>query len=165
MESERGKQACILVVDDDQNLLRMVSRALELEGFRSIVAADGNSALALLEKHKPDLVLLDIVMPGLDGFEVLKRIRRHSDVPVIMLTAKNEVTTVRDTISLGADDYIRKPFSIVELLARIRCKLRRAGCLRQSGGGSHDGKDTPANSWRGRRVRYGEQGCSYCGCR
>jgi len=126
MESEREKQACILVVDDDQNLLRMVSHTLELEGFRSITAADGESALVLLGKDKPDLVLLDIMMPGLDGFEVLKRIRQQSNVPVIMLTAINEVTTVRDTIGLGADDYIRKPFSMVELLARIRCKLRRA---------------------------------------
>jgi len=146
MESEKENQACILVVDDDQNVLQMVSRTLELEGFCSITAADGESALALLEKDKPDLVLLDIMMPGLDGFEVLKRIRQRSSVPVIMLTAKNEVTTVRDTIGLGADDYIRKPFSIVELLARIRCKLRRAGRVKRSGGGSHDGKDTPANS-------------------
>jgi len=146
MESEKENQACILVVDDDQNLLRMVSRTLEMEGFQVLTAGDGESALALLEKDKPDLVLLDIMMPGLDGFEVLKRIRQRSSVPVIMLTAKNEVTTVRDTIGLGADDYIRKPFSIVELLARIRCKLRRAGRVKRSGGGSHDGKDTPANS-------------------
>jgi len=126
MESEKENQACILVVDDDQNLLRMVSRTLEMEGFQVLTAGDGGSALALLEQHKPDLVLLDILMPGLDGFEVLKRIRQHSSVPVIMLTAINQVTAVRDTIGLGADDYIRKPFSIVELLARIRCKLRRA---------------------------------------
>ena len=146
MESEREKQACILVVDDDQNLLRMVSHTLELEGFRSITAADGESALALLGKDKPDLVLLDIMMPGMDGFEVLKGIRQRTTVPVIMLTAINEVTTVRDTIGLGADDYIRKPFSMVELLARIRCKLRRAGRVKRSSGGSHDGKDTSANS-------------------
>ena len=146
MESEREKQACILVVDDDQNLLRMVSRMLELEGFHSIVAADGNSALALLEKHKPDLVLLDIMTPGMDGFEVLRRMRQRSTVPVIMLTAVNQVTTVRDTIGLGADDYIRKPFSMVELLARISLHLMRAERVKQSGGGSHDGKDTPADS-------------------
>ena len=84
------------------------------------------TALALLEKRRPDLVILDIVMPGLDGFQVLDMIRQHSNVPVIILTGRCEVTTVRDALALGADDYVRKPFSTLELLARIRAKLRRA---------------------------------------
>jgi len=145
MEAEREKQACILVVDDDQNLLRMVSRALELEGFRPITASDGNSALTLFEKHKPDLVLLDIMMPGLDGLEVLKRIRQHSDVPVIMLTATNEATTVRDTIDLGADDYIRKPFNMVKLLTRLSSHLMRARMPRTENTGS-EGKSPPVST-------------------
>ncbi|GAF88395.1 unnamed protein product, partial [marine sediment metagenome] len=103
------------------------SRTLEPEGYGVVVAADGGSALTLLEDCRPDLVILDIMMPGLNGFQVLDLIRQRSSVPVIMLTARGEVTTLRDALSLGADDYVRKPFSTQELLARIRAKLRRAG--------------------------------------
>ncbi len=116
----------VLVVDDDHEILRMLSRALELEGYDVIIATNGNSALALLEEHRPDLVILDIIMPELDGFQILSLIRQRSNVPVIMLTAKCEVTTLRDALALGADDYVRKPFRIRELVARIRTKLRRA---------------------------------------
>ena len=118
---------CILAVDDEQAILRLLSRTLEPEGYSVVVAADGRSALNLLEEHKPDLVILDIMMPGLNGFQVLDLIRQRSNVPVIMLTARSEVTTLRDALSLGADDYVRKPFGRGELLARIRAKLRRAG--------------------------------------
>jgi len=121
------KHARIMVVDDEQTILSLLKRILEPEGYEAVVAADGRSALALLEERKPDLVLLDIMMPGLDGFQTLERIRQRSNIPVIMLTAKCEVTTVRDTLGLGADDYVRKPFHTRELLARIRAKLRRAG--------------------------------------
>ena len=115
----------ILVVDDDQEILKMLNSILKLEGYDVALAADGKSAMALLEKHEPDLVILDIVMPELDGFQVLDLIRRCSDVPVIMLTARYEVTTLRDALVLGADDYVRKPFRTRVLLARIRAKLRR----------------------------------------
>ncbi len=121
------KHTCIMVVDDEQAILRMLTRTLEPEGYDVAVAADGSSALELLEDCRPDLVILDIMMPGLDGFQVLNLIRQRSNVPVIMLTARREVTTLRDALVLGADDYVRKPFGRGELLARIRAKLRRAG--------------------------------------
>ncbi len=121
------KHPCILVVDDDQAILRLLKRTLEPEGFGVVIASNGRSALALLEEHKPDLVILDIMMPGLDGFQVLDLIRQRSNIPVIMLTARGEVTSLNEALGLGADDYVRKPFSTRELLARIRAKLRRAG--------------------------------------
>jgi len=121
------KHSCIMVVDDEQEVLRLLKRTLEPEGYGVIVADNGKSALALLEEHGPDLVILDIMMPGLDGFQVLDLIRQRSNLPIIMLTARGEVTTLRDALALGADDYVRKPFGREELLARIRAKLRRAG--------------------------------------
>ena len=121
------KHTCIMVVDDEQAILRLLNRTLEPEGYGVILADNGSSALALLEEHTPDLVILDIMMPGLDGFQVLDLIRQRSNIPVIMLTSKTEVTTLRDALALGADDYVRKPFGTRELLARIRAKLRRAG--------------------------------------
>ncbi len=120
------KHTCIMVVDDEQAILRLLSRILEPEGYRVVVADNGSSALALLEEHGPDLVILDIMMPGLDGFEVLEFIRQRSDIPIIMLTGKQEATSVRDALISGADDYVKKPFRTRELLARIRAKLRRA---------------------------------------
>ncbi len=120
------KRQYIMVVDDEQSILRLLKRKLEPEGYGVIVADNGRSALDLLEKHGANLVILDIMMPGLDGFQVLDLIRQRSNVPVIMLTAKREVNTVRDALALGADDYVRKPFHTRELLSRIRAKLRRA---------------------------------------
>jgi len=121
------KHPYIMVVDDEQAILRMLSRTLEPEGYVVILADNGSSALALLEDCRPDLVILDIMMPGLDGFQVLNLMRQRSNIPIIMLTARGEVTTLRDALALGADDYVRKPFGREELLARIRAKLRRAG--------------------------------------
>ncbi len=121
-----NRHQLVLVVDDDQEMLKMVSRTLELEGYGVAIASDGRSALVLLKELRPDLVTLDIMMPGLDGFEVLNLIRQRSDVPVIMLTARSEVTILRDALALGADDYVKKPFGRQELLARIQAKLRRA---------------------------------------
>ena len=120
------KHPYIMVVDDEQAIPRLLCRTLEPEGYGVIATDNGSSALALLEEHTPDLIILDITMPGLDGFQVLDMIRRRSNIPVIMLTARREVSTARDALVLGADDYIRKPFCKGELLARIRAKLRRA---------------------------------------
>jgi len=92
----------------------------------STVAADGNSALARLREHTPDLIVLDIRMPELNGYQVLERIRERSDIPVIMLTGVLEPTAVEQSLGLGADDYVRKPFHPRVLLARIEAKLRRA---------------------------------------
>lgn len=117
----------IMVIDDDQRMLRLLEITFEQEGYDAILAADGNSALALLENCTPDLIILDIIMPGPDGLQVLEVIRQRSNVPVIMLTARHEVTIARDALLLGADDYVRKPFHTMELLAHIKAKLRRAG--------------------------------------
>ncbi len=121
------KHMCIMVVDDEQVILKLLSRTLEPEGYSVVLADNGSSALTLLENCRPDLVILDIMMPGLNGFQVLDLIRQRSNIPVIMLTARCEVTTLRDALAIGADDYVRKPFHTQELLARIRAKLRRAG--------------------------------------
>ena len=122
----------IMVVDDDQEMLKLLNRTLELEGFDAIVVADGDEALAILEEIEPDLVILDIIMPGLDGFQTLDLIRERSNVPVIMLSARCEVSSLQKALALGADDYIRKPFSTRSLVARIGAKLRRArGEVRQ----------------------------------
>ena len=120
------KHQLVLIVDDDQEMLRMLKCVFELEKYAVATAADGSSALTILEEQEPDLVLLDIVMPGMDGFQVLDIIRQRCNVPVIMLTGKCEVTTMRDALVLGADDYVRKPFRTRVLLARVQAKLRRA---------------------------------------
>jgi len=121
------KRPYIMAVDDEQAILKLLNRTLGPEGYDVVTANGGVSALLLMEERRPDLVILDIMMPGLDGFRVLELIRQRSNVPVIMLTARGEVTTVRDALGLGADDYVRKPFHTRELLARIRAKLRRTG--------------------------------------
>ena len=119
------KNRVILAVDDDERTLEMLNRIFTLEGYDIATATDGHSALALLNERTPDLILLDIMMPGLDGFEVLDMIRQRSDVPVIMITAKCDVDSLRDAIFMGADDYVRKPFSAREVVARVKTKLRR----------------------------------------
>ena len=120
------KKPYILVVDDNHDMLRIIKRTLELEGFEAGVASDGNTAIALVKEREPDLVLLDIIMPDMDGYQVLDIIRQHSNVPVIMLTGVRESNSIERSLGLGADDYIKKPFRSQELLARIRAKLRRA---------------------------------------
>lgn len=115
----------IMVVDDDQDMLRLLNRTLELEGFDTVIVADGDSAVNLLDEIAPDLVILDTITPGLDNFQVLDHMREHSDVPIIMLTTEYEVESLRDALSHGADDFIRKPFGMRSFLARIRAKLRR----------------------------------------
>ena len=120
------ERPCIMIADDDIEIRRMVSRALELEGFEVAIASDGKSALTLLKKSNPVLAILDIMMPGLTGFEVVESIRQTSQIPVIMLTARSEVASLKKALSLGADDYVTKPFNIQILIARVRAKLRRS---------------------------------------
>ncbi len=120
------EQRTILVVDDEETVRNLLQRVLKEAGYDVITVASGHKALDKVSQCDVSLVLLDVKMPGLDGFQVLERIRKTSNVPVIMLTAIGEVTSVRDSLALGADDYIRKPFKKRELLARIQAKLRRA---------------------------------------
>jgi len=122
----KKKNPRILVVDDEQTVRDFLQRALENAGYDVITAADGREALDKVSQFDVSLVLLDIVMPGLDGFEVLEHMRQYEDIPVIMLSGIGGETTKIDTLALGADDYITKPFSVEELLARIQAKLRRA---------------------------------------
>lgn len=116
----------ILVVDDDVRMLRMMQRMMELEGYNVILASDGQVALDLFYQENPDLVLLDISMPLLNGYDVCKRIRETSRTPVIMVTARGDDDEKVKGLDLGADDYIAKPFSSEELAARVRAVLRRA---------------------------------------
>jgi len=116
----------ILVVDDDQDLLRIIARTLELEGYSVSTATDGQAALALMEERNPNLILLDIMMPEIDGFQVLELLREHNNTPVIMLSARREPILVQKALVLGADDYIKKPVRPIVLVARIRAKLRQA---------------------------------------
>jgi DNA-binding response OmpR family regulator len=115
----------ILVIDDEESMRKLVARALETEGFSVMLASGGEVALELMEEREPDLVILDIKMPGMNGFQVLEVIRQRSDIPVIMLSGLGEVTTIRDALIIGADDFLRKPFYARELLARVKAKLRR----------------------------------------
>lgn len=115
----------ILVVDDDPEILSLLRRGLAYEGYTVDTAADGTEALAKARDKEPDLVILDIMMPGIDGIEVSKRLRQASDVPVLMLTAKGTVADRVAGLESGADDYLVKPFAFDELLARVKALLRR----------------------------------------
>jgi len=116
--------ARILVVDDDVALAEMIGIVLRGEGYEAIQAFDGAQALQKLEESKPDLILLDVMLPGLDGIEVCAKIRETSGVPIIMLTAKGDTTDVVKGLESGADDYVVKPFNPKELVARIKTRLR-----------------------------------------
>lgn len=115
----------ILIVDDDPEIVSFVKRALAYEGYTVDTASDGTEALAKALDREPDLVVLDIIMPGIDGIEVSKRLRQANNVPILMLTAKGTVLDRVAGLDAGADDYLVKPFSVDELLARVRALLRR----------------------------------------
>lgn len=117
----------ILIVDDEVGVRELLTDALSLGGFDTLEAKDGMSALTLIRKHKPDLLIIDINMPVMDGFELLERVRESkNDVPAIMLTARKDRTDVSRGLRLGADDYVTKPFGLEELLLRVRAILRRS---------------------------------------
>ena len=117
----------VLMIDDDENICRLVKLNLEKEGFQVLVAYDGESGLDLVSRENPDLILLDIMMPGMDGVEVLRQIRKDRTTPVVMLTAKADTFDKVLGLELGADDYITKPFDTKELTARIKAVIRRTG--------------------------------------
>jgi len=119
----------ILIVEDQSDIVRMLEYNLEKEGFRTVSASDGREALRRAEKERPDIILLDLMLPELDGLEVCRLLRQNPDsahIPVIMLTAKGRETDKIVGLGLGADDYITKPFSVGELIARVKAVLRRA---------------------------------------
>ena len=115
----------ILVIDDEPSIINLVSAYLKPEGYEVYTAADGNAGLKAARAFKPDLIILDLMLPGMDGIELLSRLRRESDVYVIMLTARTDETDKIVGLSVGADDYVTKPFSLRELLARVKAHLRR----------------------------------------
>ena len=116
----------ILVIDDDRNILEIIKLYLNKEGYSVQVGERGDTALSLFRETKPALVVLDVMLPGIDGWKVLHQLREESDVPVIMLTAKNDTLDRVQGLDLGADDYMSKPFDAKELLARIKAVLRRS---------------------------------------
>lgn len=116
----------ILIVDDDAALSEMLQIVLRQEGFETVRAASGDAALTEFRRSRPDLVLLDLMLPGIDGVSVCRAIRQHSGVPIVMLTAKSDTADVVAGLEAGADDYVAKPFKVKELVARIWTRLRRA---------------------------------------
>ncbi len=117
----------IMVVDDDSNICELLRLYLEKEGYDTVVAPDGAAALEIFDTARPDLILLDVMMPRLDGWQVCREIRKKSQCPIIMLTAKGEVFDRVLGLELGADDYVVKPFEAKEVMARIKAVLRRSG--------------------------------------
>ena len=130
-----GTNKKILVVDDEERMLRFIRLNLEHDGFQVIEAVKGHEALDKMRTGMPDLILLDVMLPDLDGFEVLKMVREISNIPIIMLTAKGEEDDRVKGLELGADDYVTKPFSPRELVSRVKAVLRR---IESEGGESDD---------------------------
>ena len=120
----------ILVADDDQNIAELLRLYLEKEGYTVVLAADGEQAIERFNAENPDIVLLDIMMPKLDGWQVCRDIRKKSNCPIIMVTAKGETFDKVLGLELGADDYVVKPFDAKEIVARIKAVMRRTGKLR-----------------------------------
>lgn len=115
----------ILIIEDDQGILKFLNRGLAYEGYEVMVAEDGEQGLKKAETEKPDLVVLDLMLPGMDGLEVCRQLRNDGDIPILMLTAKDQTNDRVTGLDMGADDYMVKPFEFRELLARIRALLRR----------------------------------------
>jgi two-component system alkaline phosphatase synthesis response regulator PhoP len=124
----------ILIIEDEPKVTKLARDYLEQGGFRVLIAADGNTGLAMARSERPEMIVLDLMLPGMDGLDVCRALRRESDVPIIMLTARSEETDRLIGLELGADDYVSKPFSPRELVARVRALLRRAkGTVYQPG--------------------------------
>ena len=139
----------ILIVDDDENIAELISLYLTKECFDTMMVHDGEEALAAFETYRPSLILLDLMLPGIDGYQVCREIRSHSSTPIIMLSAKGEVFDKVLGLELGADDYIMKPFDSKELVARVKAVLRRYQPARteepaQDKGGREDDHNVPA---------------------
>jgi len=126
MSSERASRTTVLLVEDDQNIVDLVRSNLIARAHDVVVSKDGRDAVAMLEASEPDAVLLDLMLPGIDGFELCRELRERSSVGIIVLSARRAETDKVRALNLGADDYITKPFGIEELLARINATLRRS---------------------------------------
>ena len=124
----------ILVVDDEESIRELIRFNLEKEGYTAVMAEDGPEALEIFRVNQPDLVLLDIMLPTMDGWEVCKAIRKESNTPIIMLTAKGDESERVSGLEMGSDDYITKPFSPKDLMARIKAVLRRAYPMEETTG-------------------------------
>lgn len=135
----------ILIVDDDENIAELISLYLTKECFDTMMVHDGEKALIAFDTYHPNLLLLDLMLPGIDGYQVCREIRTHSDVPIIMLSAKGEVFDKVLGLELGADDYIMKPFDSKELVARVKAVLRRYQAAPKSEASSPE---------KGKRVEY-----------
>lgn len=141
-------QEHILIVEDEEKLARFIELELTYEGYIVEKAADGRTGLALAQSKQFDLIALDVMLPGLNGFEILRRIRQSSSVPVILLTARDDTTDKVAGLDGGANDYITKPFAIEELLARIRAVLRNAGTTREKENTKHTDHTISAGALR-----------------
>ena len=145
----------ILIVDDDRSIAELISLYLEKECFSTRIAEDGEEALRVFEKEGTDLVLLDLMLPGIDGYEVCRRIRANSDVPIIMLSAKGETFDKVLGLELGADDYILKPFDTKELVARVKAVLRRFQPEQRRNLTTNDKEGgTEETEQKGKRITY-----------
>jgi two-component system, OmpR family, alkaline phosphatase synthesis response regulator PhoP len=122
----------VLIVDDEPEIVRILRDYLERAGFAVVTAGDGEAAVAMARRHRPDLVVLDLTLPSLDGLDVARTLRRDGEVPIIMLTARTEESDRVAGLELGADDYVAKPFSPRELVARVRAVLRRVDTARSA---------------------------------
>ena len=120
----------ILIVDDDNNIAELISLYLTKECYDTKIVSDGEEALTAFEQYNPNLILLDLMLPGIDGYQVCREIRTHSNVPIIMLSAKGEIFDKVLGLELGADDYMTKPFGVMELISRVKAMLRRADLLK-----------------------------------
>jgi two-component system, OmpR family, KDP operon response regulator KdpE len=141
------KKERVLVVDDEASIRLALTRALSARGYEVEAAVDGQEALAIFESFSPDLVVLDLNMPELDGFGVCKKLRTWSSVPIIVLSVREDESDKVEALDLGADDYLTKPFGIDELLARVRAQLRR----------TKDARETPHYSSGGLKIDLGER--------
>jgi len=139
MADESPKPAKVLVVEDDQTLSGVIKYNLSKEGYKVFSAADGAKALEVARSEKPDIMLLDLMLPKLDGLEVCRILRKESSMPILMLTAKSEEVDRVVGLELGADDYMVKPFGVRELMARVRAMLRRRQILKQESETSRSG--------------------------
>ncbi len=120
----------ILVSDDDPHIRRLIAELLSSEGYKVLLAEDGEAALEMCREEHPDLVILDIIMPKMDGMEVCRRLRDETAAPIVFLTAKDDITDLVSGLAIGGDDYITKPFKGAELIARVKAALRRADMVR-----------------------------------